>query len=149
MKTKNELSYRDLKVTCNTNVFDFETTEELEPISAGLGQDRGIKALEFGINVDVKGNNLYIEGPMGVGRTMYTNNYLKKIAAKKHVPHDWCYIYNFENPNEPIAVDLPAGQGKDFKEMMDGFIKEINQFKKIILIIIPLMQMILRKKSLC
>ena len=127
MKSKNELSYRDLKVTCNTNVFNFETTEELEPISAGLGQDRGIKALEFGINVDVKGYNLYIEGPMGVGRTMYTNNYLKKIAAKKHVPHDWCYIYNFENPNEPIAVDLPAGQGKDFKDSMDGFIKEIKK----------------------
>lgn len=83
MKKNHELNYKDLKITCNPNLFDFETTEELDPITAGIGQDRGIKALEFGINVDVKGYNLYIEGPTGVGRTMYTKNYLNKIAAKK------------------------------------------------------------------
>ena len=58
---------------------------------------------------------------------MYTKNYLDKIATKKKAPSDWCYIYNFDNPNEPIAVELPAGQGKEFKEAMDGFIKEIRK----------------------
>ena len=127
MKKKNELSYKDLKMTCNTSIFDFETTEELEPIQSGIGQDRGIKALEFGLQVNVKGYNLYLEGPSGVGKTMYTKNYLDKIASKQRPPHDWCYIYNFDNPNEPIAVDLPAGQGKEFKEAMEGFIKEIKK----------------------
>lgn len=127
MKKKNELSYKDLKMTCNTSIFDFETTEELEPIQSGIGQDRGIKALEFGLQVNVKGYNLYLEGPSGVGKTMYTKNYLDKIASKQRPPHDWCYIYNFDNPNEPIAIDLPAGQGKEFKEAMEGFIKEIKK----------------------
>ena len=127
MKNKNELSYKDLKMTCNPEVFKFNTTEELEPIQTGIGQDRGIKALEFGIQVDVKGYNLYLEGPSGVGKTMYTKNYLDKIASKKKTPPDWCYIYNFDNPNEPIAVSLPAGQGKQFKDDMDGFIKEIRK----------------------
>ena len=62
-----------------------------------------------------------------MGKTMYTKNYLDKIAAKKKTPSDWCYIYNFDNPNEPIAVSLPAGQGKQFKEDMAGFIKEIRK----------------------
>ena len=127
MKEKNELSYRDLKMVCDQNMFNFETTEELEPINDGIGQERGIKALEFGINVNVKGYNLYIEGPSGVGKTMYTKNYLDSISAKKKVPNDWCYIYNFQNPNEPIAISLPAGQGKEFKENMDGFIKEVKK----------------------
>ena len=127
MKKKNELPVKDLKMTCDENVFSFETTEELEPIDTGIGQDRGIKALEFGIQVDVKGYNLYIEGPSGVGKTMYTKNYLNKIAKKKKVPNDWCYIYNFDNPNEPIAVSLHAGQGKEFRDSMDGFIKEIKK----------------------
>ena len=127
MKNKNELSYKDLKMTCNTDLFKFETTEELESIQTGIGQDRGIKALEFGLQVDVKGYNLYLEGPSGVGKTMYTKNYLDKISKKKKVPSDWCYIYNFNNPNEPIAVSLPAGQGKEFKADMDGFIKEIRK----------------------
>ena len=127
MKEKNELSYKDLKMTCNENMFHFETTKELEPISDGIGQERGIKALEFGIDINVKGYNIYLEGPSGVGKTMYTKNYLESIAPKKKVPNDWCYIYNFQNPNEPIAVSLPAGQGKEFKESMDGFIKEVKK----------------------
>ena len=127
MKEKNELSYRDLKMVCDQKMFKFETTKELEPINDGIGQERGIKALEFGISVDVKGYNLYIEGPSGVGKTMYTKNYLDSISSKKKVPNDWCYIYNFQNPNEPIAVSLPAGQGKEFKESMEGFIKEVKK----------------------
>ena len=127
MKNKNELNYKDLKMTCNPNVFDFDTTSDLEAIQDGIGQDRGIKALEFGLQVDVKGYNIYIEGPSGVGKTLYTKNYLNKLASKKKVPSDWCYIYNFDNPNEPIAVELPAGQGKEFKEAMEGFIKEIRK----------------------
>ena len=127
MKEKNELSYRDLKMICNKDMFHFETTEELEPINDGIGQERGIKALQFGINVDVKGYNLYIEGPSGVGKTMYAKNYLESISNKKKIPCDWCYIYNFQNPNEPVAVSLPAGQGKEFKESMDGFIKEVKK----------------------
>ena len=127
MKEKNELSYRDLKMVCNQNMFHFETTEELDPINDGIGQERGIKALEFGINVDVKGYNIYMEGPSGVGKTMYAKNYLDRISSKKKVPCDWCYIYNFQNPNEPIAVSLPAGQGREFRESMDGFIKEVKK----------------------
>ena len=127
MKSKNELSYKDLKITCNPNIFEFETTEELEPIKTGIGQDRGIEALEFGLQIDVKGYNLYLEGPSGVGKTMYTKNYLNEISSKKKTPNDWCYIYNFDNPNEPISVSLPAGQGKDFRDSMDGFIKEIKK----------------------
>ena len=127
MKEKNELSYKDLKMICNPNMFHFDTTEDLEPINDGIGQERGLKALEFGINVNVKGYNLYLEGPSGVGKTMYTKNYLDVIAQKRKVPNDWCYIYNFQNPNEPIAVSLPAGQGREFKESMDGFIQEVKK----------------------
>ena len=127
MKKTNELSYKDLRRICDPNIFKFKDTSELEAINTGIGQDRGIKALEFGVNVDVKGYNIYLEGPSGVGKTMYAKNYLDKIAKKKKVPSDWCYIYNFENPNEPIAVALPAGQGKEFEETMNLFIKDIRK----------------------
>ena len=32
MKSKNELNYKDLKLSFNANMFNFETTEELEKI---------------------------------------------------------------------------------------------------------------------
>ena len=124
---KNELSYKELKNNCNPNIFKFETTDELDDNNLIYGQDRGIKALEFGISIDAKGYNLYLEGPSGVGKTMYTKKYVNTIASKKKVPDDWCYIYNFEDPNEPIAVSLPAGQGREFKSDMDSFIIDIKK----------------------
>ena len=127
MKNEFELSYRSLKSTCNPNLFKFDTTESLEPIQGGIGQDRGIKALEFGLNVDINGYNLYVEGPSGVGKTMYTKHFLDSISKKKKVPQDWCYVYNFDNPNEPVAIPLSAGQGKEFKEAMDKFVKDITR----------------------
>ena len=126
MKRKNELGYKELKVTCDPKLLNFNTTDELEPISTGIGQERGIKALEFGLNVDINGYNVYVEGPYGVGKTAYVKNYLSTISKKKKVPNDWCYIYNFANPNEPVAISLPAGQGKEFKATMDAFINEIK-----------------------
>ena len=126
MKNTNEVPYKKLKYTCNPNVFKFETTEELTSNYKGIGQERGIASLEFGLRVDTKGYNLYLEGPTGSGKTTYTKSYLDKLSPTKKTPPDWCYIYNFENPNEPVAVSLPAGEGNKFKDIMDKFIKEIR-----------------------
>lgn len=131
MKKINELSYKDLKDICNPDLFKFETTDDLDTNNLIYGQERGLKALEFGLNVDVKGYNLFLEGPSGVGKTMYTKHYLEQLAKKEKAPDDWCYIYNFDDPNEPISVNLPAGEGKLFKEIMDEFIKDIkNDIKR-------------------
>ena len=128
MRSKNELTPKDLKDICNTSIFKFETTKEIEDVSDLIyGQERALNALEFGIDIDVKGYNLYIEGSAGIGKTMYTKRFLEERAAKNKVPNDWCYIYNFENPNEPVAVSFPAGQGKVFKETMEDFVKDIRR----------------------
>ena len=127
---KNELTYKDLKNLCNPNIFDFETTDELTSDGVVYGQERGINALQFGLNINAKGYNLYIEGPSGVGKTMYTKKYVTEIASKQKTPDDWCYLYNFDNPNEPIAVSLPAGEGKTFATTMDSFVEDIKKYLK-------------------
>ena len=128
MKKINELDYKDLKDICNPNLLKLDKINEVaDTTNLVYGQDRGIKALEFGVNVDLKGYNMYLEGPAGVGKTMYTKKFLQTRAEKEKVPNDWCYIYNFDDPNEPIAVSLPAGQGKEFQETMDSFIKNIRK----------------------
>ena len=127
---KNELTYKDLKNLCNPNIFDFETTDELTSDGVVYGQERGINALQFGLNINAKGYNLYIEGPSGVGKTMYTKKYVTEIASKQKTPDDWCYLYNFDNPNEPIAISLPAGEGKTFATTMDAFVEDIKKYLK-------------------
>ena len=128
MRRKNELTVKDLKDICNPNQFKFETTKEISDSSDLVyGQERGIKALQFGLDVKIKGYNLYLEGTTGVGKTVYTKKSLDARAAKEKVPNDWCYIYNFENPNEPLAVSFPAGQGKVFKNTMEMFVKDVRK----------------------
>lgn len=127
---KCELSYKDLKNSCSPDIFSFETTAEIDSLDSIYGQDRGLNAIEFGLSINSKGYNLYLEGPSGVGKTMYTKKYVSQVAAKKRVPDDWCYIYNFDNPNEPVAVSLPAGQGKEFKSNMDSLIGDIRKYLK-------------------
>ena len=58
---KNELNYKDLKNLCNPDVFDFETTEELDNVGLVYGQERAVAALKFGLSINTKGYNLYVE----------------------------------------------------------------------------------------
>ena len=121
-----ELSFTQLKKECDPTSFKFKTTKELEPFTGTIGQARGIKAIEFGLNIDIKGYNLYLEGPTGIGKTIYAKNLLNQVSKTKPVPNDWCYLYNFNNSNEPVAVSLPSGLGKQFANDMDSFIQTIK-----------------------
>ena len=129
MRKKNELTPKDLRDICSPDLFDFEDTKEVDQTNKELiyGQERGIKALQFGTDIDIKGYNLYLEGPSGVGKTMYTKRFLEEKATKEKVPNDWVYVYNFDNPNEPIAISFQAGLGKVFKSTMENFVKEIRK----------------------
>ena len=128
MRKNNELAPKDLRDICNPNQFKFETTKELdESTNLVFGQARAIKALNFGLDIDIHGYNIYVEGTPGIGKTVYTKRALDARSAKDKVPSDWCYIYNFDNPNEPLAVSFPAGQGKVFKKTMETFVKDIRR----------------------
>ena len=60
MRSKNELMPKDLKDICNTSIFKFETTKDIEDVTDLIyGQERALNALEGGIDIDVKGYNLY------------------------------------------------------------------------------------------
>lgn len=67
MRKRNELAPKDLKDICNPNQFKFETTKELvDTNDLVYGQERGIKALKFGLDIEIKGYNIYLEGTNGV-----------------------------------------------------------------------------------
>jgi len=112
MKQKMELHYTQLKNICTPEDFPFQTTAELEPLEGIIGQDRAVKALDFGLSVKMKGYNIYMAGPSGTGKTTYARRSAEKLAKTEPVPSDWCYAYNFQNPKMPIALSFPSGGGK-------------------------------------
>ena len=128
MRKSNELAPKDLKDVCNPSQFKFETTKEIDDTTNLIfGQARAIKALNFGLDIDIHGYNIYVEGTTGIGKTVYTKKTLVARASKEKAPSDWCYIYNFDNPNEPLAINFPAGQGKVFQNTMETFVKDIRR----------------------
>ena len=124
MKFK-ELKYTELKKSFNEDSLNFKHTGELEPFNGIIGQERALNAIKSAMQIPQKGFNLYVSGSVGIGKTAYALSVVNTLSQKEPVPNDYCYIYNFENPNEPIAISLEAGQGSEFKQDMNRFIKKL------------------------
>jgi len=127
MRKPAELDYTQLKSICSPGDFTFRTTAELTPLEGIIGQDRAVKAFDFGLAVKMKGYNIYMSGPSGTGKTTYARRSAEKLAATEAVPPDWCYVYNFQNPKNPIALSFPAGMGKRFKDDMSKLVTLFNK----------------------
>lgn len=127
MSKLRELSYQELENKCDTTSFPFSNTSKLSTYDGIIGQERATKAMKFGLKMKTRGYNIYMAGPTGTGKTSFARQIVKEIAMNQNVPDDWCYIYNFSKPNQPMAVNLPAGMGKVFQKDMEEFVKTIRQ----------------------
>ena len=123
MKKIKELEANELRSICDESKLGFSKTTELEPFNGIIGQDRALNAIKTSVKIHQKGFNLYVCGNVGIGKTSYVMSVVNAIAKEQPIPNDYCYIHNFDNPNEPIAVCLEPGQGTEFKQDMNRFIK--------------------------
>ncbi|HKK64813.1 MAG TPA: ATP-binding protein [Clostridia bacterium] len=126
-KKMKELKADEVRWTCSDDCFSFRSTTELSKGNGVIGQERAIEAIEFGMGIDSKGFNIYAMGPTGVGRTSIVKEFIDRKAQEKPVPDDWCYIYNFDTPNRPIAVHMPAGKGRTFRDDMEKLKKNLKE----------------------
>ena len=88
---KYKINIKDLKCREILKDFNFKSTEEIEPIKGIIGQDRAVKAIEFGLKMNQKGYNIYVSGMSGTGRSSYTNTLIRKNKIKKTLK-DWVYV---------------------------------------------------------
>jgi len=122
-----ELSYKDARGTLEGLKFECASTEDLMPLTEIIGQDRAVRALEFGLKIENKGFNIFVSGMPGTGRSTHIVNYLEEYAKSRPVPNDWCYVNNFDDPNRPNAMRLPAGKGAEFRKDMENFVSELKK----------------------
>ena len=85
-----------------------------------------MRAMEFGLRVRHPGYNIYVSGFTGTGRTTYARHAVKEVAALQDTPDEWCYIYNFNDPSQPLALWLPAGQGLVFARAIEELLRDIR-----------------------
>ena len=121
------LSANELRKKCDPSIFKFHDTSVLTPSRELIGQKRASEATEFGLSIQLDGYNIYMAGESGEGKTRYALESAQRQARFMPVPDDWCYVYNFEDSNRPMAINLPAGMGREFKKDMEDFVKIIVQ----------------------
>ncbi len=109
---------------------DFSSLEDLPTNFDFLGQERAKAALEFGLDCKRAGYNLFVMGESGTGRISLIMRYLKESAQDRRSQPDWIYANNFDEPNEPWAIQLPAGHGKQF-------LKDCQSLVRKLLVVIP------------
>ena len=118
-----ELSPDKLRSECDPRFMRCKTTTGLTPLREIIGQERAVRALKFGIGIKDPGFNIYVAGMPGTGKTTAVKNFVEEIARTEPVPPDWCYVNNFSNQYEPMAIKLRAGKGKEFQEEVKNLIE--------------------------
>jgi lon-related putative ATP-dependent protease len=120
------LEVSDLRRVVNPASLGFKSTDELTPITGLIGQDRALKAIQFGTNIKSHDFNIFVLGPPASGKTTAVKAHLGPKAAEAPTPDDWAYVYNFDDPNRPRALRLPHGRARMLAKGMVAALDELR-----------------------
>ncbi|MDX6771143.1 MAG: AAA family ATPase [Elusimicrobiota bacterium] len=109
------------------------STRDMKPVDRQLvGQDEALKAMRFGLQMGVSKDgrmegrhyNMFVSGPEGSGRETALRHLLEDIAPKMKTPDDIVAATNFDHPDKPIILSLPAGKAIPFAKAVRGFVNQ-------------------------
>ena len=136
MTTRFKVPADKLTWNCDLSYLPFTCTADMTPLEDFIGQDRAMRAIEFGLGVNKPGFNIFVTGLTGTGKTSIIKAFLKKVtsatatAADAPTPEDWCYVYNFTDPDRPQALKIRRGYGKALKSDMEQLIQNLQREAK-------------------
>ncbi len=120
-----ELPYERLCRACDPEKLGGSDSSQVKTLKTIIGQERAVRALQFGLGIKEKGFNIYVSGSPGTGRTTAIERFLEEAAVKEPAPFDWCYVNNFHDSYHPRVLRLPAGQAVKFQSDMERFINSV------------------------
>lgn len=125
------LSPAQLYKACKLKELGFASTRSLQPLAEIVGQARAQEAVRFAMAMPHGGYNVYAVGRNGLGKRTMMLRYLHKFAEHSLPVNDWCYVANFDEPRNPVALKLPAGIGHglrtDMEKLMGRLVKAVPQ----------------------
>ena len=122
-----ELTAAQLRRRCTGQGINVASTAEMPELEGIIGQERATRSIEFGLDIDSFGYNIYAMGPAGAGKTTTIIRYLQQKAKERPLPDDWAYVYNFKDPDSPRALRLPPGRGNEVKEDIQKLLHTISE----------------------
>ena len=127
MNEKTKLNWQQVRWLCDAQSLGFENTSEVDPVTHVVGQDDALDSLQFAIDCDAYGQNVYVRGLSGTGRMSMVSKILKDVKPKLANKKEHCYVANFSQPDRPKLVSLAAGDGVKFRKSIEalcGFIDD-------------------------
>ena len=126
-----EVPVDKLRWRCDPSMFEFQVTSEILPCDDIIGQERAIKAISLGLDIDSIGYNIFVTGLVGTGKDTTIKCLLEKMEKKNFVPNDLVYVNNFKDQDLPRILSLPASHGnllkKDMQQLVDSLKTNIPQ----------------------
>jgi ATP-dependent Lon protease len=122
-----EVPVGKLRWTCDPDALQFETTRECSYYKGIIGQERAVKAITLGLQIDSPGYNIFASGRAGTGKTSTIMALLEQLDLGRKIPDDICYVNNFKNPDMPKVITLPAGIGKKLQDDMDEMVAYLKR----------------------
>jgi lon-related putative ATP-dependent protease len=111
---------------CEPAELPFALCSELDEAPGLIGQERAVEALNFAVRIRAKGYNVYALGASGTGRHSMVEDLLRHRAESEPTPPDWCYVNNFDDPQRPRNLRLPAGSGAGLAAAMKRLVDELR-----------------------
>ncbi|XPV77053.1 MAG: Lon protease family protein [Desulfovibrio sp.] len=124
---KNRLDIDKLRWRMDPATLHFESTNDLEPHYGIIGQKRGVDAFGFGMDMDVKGYNIFVTGPTGIGKLSTVKKLFDELSDESTPPDDLLYVNNFKEPERPSLIRMRAGEGQVFKKDITEFLEDIKR----------------------
>lgn len=117
----------DLRLTLDPAALGFADTSDLVGEALPwIGQARAEAAARFGLTMDQPDYNLFVLGEVGSGRSSLLKQAMQETAASRRVPPDLCYLHNFDAPERPLALRLPAGEGRLLRQLLAQAVKTLQ-----------------------
>ncbi|MGD8649384.1 MAG: AAA family ATPase, partial [Desulfobacterales bacterium] len=126
MPKKYELKPSDLRYLFDPQVFKFKNTSTVRPLDEVIGQTRAVQAIEFGLNMDSPGYNIFVTGIEGTGKSTIVQDIVGQHAKALPPCCDWCMVNNFSDEFCPKSISVPTGQALKFKKQMGKFIEDLQ-----------------------
>jgi lon-related putative ATP-dependent protease len=121
-----EVPLEKLRWRCDPSTLPYETSDLCPACEEIIGQDRALRALQTGLEINSLGYNIFITGMAGTGRTTTIKQLLERWEKGERPPDDLLYVNNFKYPDEPSLLVLPAGQGRIFVAAMDNLLEMLK-----------------------
>ncbi|KZT12427.1 ATP-dependent protease [Acidovorax sp. GW101-3H11] len=121
------LAPHQLRLTINPATLGFASTAELQDLPLPwIGQERAQAAAQFGLGLHQPDYHLFVLGEVGSGRASLLRQAMQAAASQRAVPPDLCYLHNFDTPDRPRALRLPAGQGRQLRQGLADMAKNLQ-----------------------